>query len=75
MKQSERNAKLKSFYVEACRNCLPIRVGVTADGSKVIGVTSTGVARVFDAETGKPELTISKKSRVDSGNPAAEKTK
>jgi hypothetical protein len=51
---------------DANRRCLPVRVGLTPDGSKVIGVTSMGVVRVFDAETGKPELTLSGQSRLGS---------
>jgi len=51
---------------DANRRCLPVRVGLTADGSKVTAVTSTGVVRVFDARTGKPELSLSSTGRVGS---------
>jgi hypothetical protein len=51
---------------DANRRCLPVRVGLTPDGDKVIGVTSTGVVRVFDTETGKPELVLSSQGRVSS---------
>ena len=51
---------------DANRRCLPVRVGLTPDGKKVIGVTSTGVVRVFNAETGKPELLLGSRSRFGS---------
>jgi hypothetical protein len=62
------SAKLKtSLYQQlndANRRHLPLRVGLTPEGDKVIGVTSTGVVRVFNAETGKPELVLSSLGRI-----------
>lgn len=64
--RDERIANMKKSLANANRSCLPVRVGLTPDGEKVIGVTSTGVVRVFDAGTGKPELVLSRRSRVGS---------
>jgi hypothetical protein len=60
----ELKANLYQRLADANRLCLPVRVGLTTDGDKVIGVTSTGIVRVFDAETGKPELVLSSHGRV-----------
>ena len=62
----EFNDRLNKRLADANRRCLPVSVGLTPDGKKVIGVTSTGVVRVFDAETGKPELVLSGQSRFGS---------
>ena len=59
--------KLKKLLADANRRCLPIRVGLTADGIKVIGVTSTGVVRVFDAASGNPDLVLSNQNGGGSG--------
>ena len=45
-------------------NNLPVQVGVTPNGDKVICVTSTGVTRVFDARTGKAIMGLSPRNRV-----------
>ena len=57
------NANLDQILADATRRCLPVRVGLTPDGKKVIAVTYTGNVRVFDAETGQPELTLNGKGR------------
>ena len=56
--------QLHQSLSEAARRCLPVRVAMTSDGSKVIGVTSSGVVQVFDAKTGKSELTLSRQGRI-----------
>jgi hypothetical protein len=55
---------LAKRLADARRRCLPCRVGLTPDGSKVIAVTSTGVVKVLAAQTGRPELTLSGQARV-----------
>ena len=57
------NAQLDQVLADAAHRYLPVRVGLTPDGNKIIGVTYTGNARVFDAETGQPELTLNGKGR------------
>ena len=57
------NANLDQILADATRRCLPVRVGLTPDGKKVVGVTCSGNVRVFDAETGQPELMLNAKGR------------
>lgn len=57
-------AHLDQMLADATRRCLPVRVGLTPDGKKVIGVTYAGNVRVFDAETGQPELILNAKGRT-----------
>lgn len=57
---------LQTIVAEANKKYLPIRLRLTPDGSQVIAVTSTGVVRVFDAQTGKPELLLSSHVKMDS---------
>ena len=57
-------ASIRKQLDDANRNNLPVRVGVTPDGDKVICVTSTGVTRVFDARTGKAIMALSSRNRV-----------
>ena len=59
------NAHLDQMLADATRRCLPVRVGLTPDGKKVIGVTYAGNVRVFDAETGQPELILNAKGRTE----------
>ena len=58
---------LQAIWEKASAKYLPMHVRLTPDGSKVIAVTSTGVVRVFDAQTGKPELLFS--SHIEMGLP------
>ncbi len=62
--KDELNAHLEQMLADATRRCLPVRVGLTPDGKKVIGVTHTGNVRVFDAETGRPELILNAEGRT-----------
>ena len=43
---------------DAKQRCLPVRVGLTTDGTKVISVTAGGIVQVFDAQTGDTELML-----------------
>ncbi|MEM8670473.1 MAG: WD40 repeat domain-containing protein [Planctomycetota bacterium] len=56
-------AKFDQSLEDACKRCLPVRVGLTGDGKKVIGVTSAGTIRVFDAMSGKSDLQLSRAGR------------
>ena len=65
-KDEKATAEFEERLRDGYRRCLPVRVGLTEDGTKVIGVTSTGVCQVFDADSGRPELILSNKGRAGS---------
>lgn len=60
----ELGEEVQNVFMELSQKYLPTRVGLTPDGNKVVAVTSSGVVRVFDAQTGKPELLLSIPSSV-----------
>jgi hypothetical protein len=70
----ELNANLDQMLADTHRRSVPIRVGLTPDGKHVIGVTYTGNVRVFDAETGQPELILNAKGRGGPSPISAAKT-
>ena len=65
--ESQLGENLQNTLEAANLKYLPRRVRLTPDGSKIIAVTSTGVVRVFDAQTGKPELLLSSHIKMDTG--------
>ena len=49
---------------EACRESLPVRLGITTDGDKVAALFSNGVLSIFNTQTGRPEIIVGTQSRI-----------